>query len=347
MRKIFSILAAFVVLTWVSCNNDTSETNGNTRYIDEIFTFEKTSNIEFAEAESLIWVQPYSITSQNITYSKDLDFDLYQPEGDTATDRPLIIMAFGGAFVVGTKIQPELVSFCESMAKRGYVVASIDYRLGFNVFDDDTAVRAVYRGAQDVISAILYFKGNAAQYGIDPDKIFVGGNSAGSISAIHAAYGEASERSGNDLFSSTYDVNGWPDLGEPTEGNTASGLNYLASGDYNVAGIVNLWGAIGDLDLINDAQHEPMISFYGDADGIVSPYSGAPFEETLSNLPGVSGIVTFPVLHGSVPMHDQLNSLGIYNEIHNFAGEGHEPWRDENQAIEINDKTAEFLHSLL
>lgn len=347
MQKIFSLLSIVIVLSWVSCSNDTSNNTGNTRYLDEIFSFEKTSNINYAESESLVWLQPYSVSSQNVTYTKNLDFDLYQPEGDTATDRPMIIMAFGGAYVVGTKSQAELVNFCESMAKRGYVVASIDYRLGFDVFNEETAVRAVYRGAQDVTSAILYFKGNAAQYGIDPDKIFIGGNSAGSISAIHAAYTDESERASNPLLAPSYAVNGWDDLGGIIEGNKGSGYNYDASGNYDVAGIINLWGAIGDLALINDASHEPMISFYGDDDTIVNPDSGAPFEETLSALPGVSGLVSFPVLHGAIPIHQELDNLGIYNEIHTFSGEGHEPWSNSANAIIINDDTAAFLHSLL
>ena len=45
--------------------------------------------------------------------------DVYTPDGDTYTERPLIIFAHGGSFYAGDKNNPTMVSLCESFAKRG------------------------------------------------------------------------------------------------------------------------------------------------------------------------------------------------------------------------------------
>ncbi|MCY7327486.1 MAG: carboxylesterase family protein, partial [Saprospiraceae bacterium] len=52
--------------------------------------------------------------------------------GDDDTCRPLSILMHGGAFVVGTKEDGNMVSLAQEIAARGYVVASINYRLGWH-----------------------------------------------------------------------------------------------------------------------------------------------------------------------------------------------------------------------
>ena len=66
-----------------------------------------------------------------VTYSEvnNLQLDIYQPLGDTENNRPLIILAHGGSFIAGVRTNPSMVSLGEAFAKRGYVVASISYRL--------------------------------------------------------------------------------------------------------------------------------------------------------------------------------------------------------------------------
>ena len=76
----------------------------------------------------------------NINYAgfaEDLMLDVYEPNGDTlangdsVTDRPLVLLAHGGSFIGGSKTGSDVVPLAESFAKMGYVVASINYRLGF------------------------------------------------------------------------------------------------------------------------------------------------------------------------------------------------------------------------
>ncbi|HOY14925.1 MAG TPA: hypothetical protein PLY70_17380, partial [Saprospiraceae bacterium] len=91
------------------------------------------------------------------TQNVNLSMDIFEPDGDTAAIRPLVIVCFGGGFIDGNRKYWSIRLICQSLARMGYVVASIDYRLGMNIFDQDLAARAVYRGVQDSRSAIRFF----------------------------------------------------------------------------------------------------------------------------------------------------------------------------------------------
>ena len=97
-------------------------------------------------------------TTSDITYGQNtswngasttLKMDVYQPTGDTETKRPLIIFVHGGSFIGGSKTDGDMVAFSQKFTKKGYVCASIDYRLGFFPFDSANAVKAVVRATQD------------------------------------------------------------------------------------------------------------------------------------------------------------------------------------------------------
>ncbi|OWY20930.1 hypothetical protein C7N43_12895 [Sphingobacteriales bacterium UPWRP_1] len=306
----------------------------NNRYLSQTFTVTRTENISYGNAPALIY-PPY--VSENSTYNKQLVLDLYLPDADTLTKRPAIVMAFGGAFLLGWKQQPQLVDFCNALASRGYVVASIDYRLGFNPANTNTAIRAVYRAAQDLKAAIRFLKLNAATYGIDTNYVYAGGNSAGGVSALHAAYVSEAERAASPLMNVTYTgglFNSWPNLGCVE----CSGNN-LGQPPYNISGtpdlVINLWGAIADLNFIQSPTDAPVISFHGQNDNIVLPDVGAPFSYPL-----------FPALYGSIAIAGRCNDVGVMNELHLFDA-GHEVWIDPDAAVYIQEHTAQFLYEYL
>jgi len=58
-----------------------------------------------------------------------LAMDVYTPAGDTLRTRPVIVLAFPGGFVRGSRTDDSMVFLAEQFARRGYVAASIDYRL--------------------------------------------------------------------------------------------------------------------------------------------------------------------------------------------------------------------------
>lgn len=142
-----------------------------------------------------------------------LYMDLYKPVNG-AQDRPIVILVHGGGFYGGGRKAPTIVRLADSIASRGYMVASIDYRLGFFnppgltasfgcVFfqlitgltldactypaDSAEVYRAAYRGMQDLKGAIRYLKGRAAMDSTDKNHVFIGGESAGGIVSLTAA----------------------------------------------------------------------------------------------------------------------------------------------------------------
>ena len=56
----------------------------------------------------------------------DLSMVIYTPAGDTATDRPVMLVVHGGGFVAGAL---DVAAVARAFARRGYVAAAIDYRL--------------------------------------------------------------------------------------------------------------------------------------------------------------------------------------------------------------------------
>ena len=104
-----------------------------------------------------------------------------------------MIFAFGGSFTAGVRQSPDLVQICDYFAARGYVCASIDYRLGVpNGNGNDTNMfAALIRGVQDMKAAVRYFYKDAYtanRFRIDTNQIFIGGVSAGGFIALDYAY---------------------------------------------------------------------------------------------------------------------------------------------------------------
>lgn len=119
----------------------------------------------------------------------ELRLDLYTPRGDTATDRPVFVFAHGGYFFTGDK--STTVTWAQRMAQRGYVAASINYRLGtapvLYPVDTPTEFQVVNDARADMQTAVRWFRANAASLRIDPDRIAVGGTSAGAVTALGVA----------------------------------------------------------------------------------------------------------------------------------------------------------------
>ncbi len=162
---------------------------------------------------------------------RPLALDLYMPEdkGGTAP-RPLLLLAFGGAFHRGSKEDDSfeaeggntaMAEYCMRFARRGYVTCSIDYRLvpedpgpgdtpvvadaariptarvdvvrgimGLPPATPEMLWRGIEAASDDMATAIAFVRAHAAQWNIDPERIAVGGFSAGGRTALNAALGE-------------------------------------------------------------------------------------------------------------------------------------------------------------
>mgnify|MGYP001185727013 FL=1 len=276
------------------------------RYRDAIFNeVTKTEDVIYGNAPDL----PFIFLFEWNTVDIDLEMDIYEPVGDTIPNRPVIIFIHSGAFFSGDNEADDMATLSIESAKRGYVAVSISYRLGLNVLSGYSGERAVYRGVQDASAAIRYLREKHVQYRIDYDKIFVWGSSAGSFIGFHLTYMDEDERP-----ESTYGGGDDPDLGcIDCEGNE---YEHNSKPD----GTISCWGAIGDLDYIDENNNIPTIMFHGTSDGVVPFESGYPF--TID--------IFLPIVFGSGLVHERLNNLNIENTIYAEEGLPHEYWGTSN-----------------
>jgi dipeptidyl aminopeptidase/acylaminoacyl peptidase len=116
-----------------------------------------------------------------------LRLDIYEPAGDTETKRPVLIWVHGGGFSGGDKASGVAPDIAPMFARRGYVVASINYRLissgcgGANIRPE--CALAAFNAQHDAQAAVRWLRANADAHRIDPTRIAMGGESAGAITA--------------------------------------------------------------------------------------------------------------------------------------------------------------------
>jgi acetyl esterase/lipase len=104
--------------------------------------------------------------------------DLYQPKG--LPKAPAIIAVHGGGWQNGSRAGYRY--WGPFLAKNGYVVLSIDYRLG--------KAGAFPGSVYDVKAAIQFVRAKAGSLGVDPDRVGLMGDSAGShLAALVALAG--------------------------------------------------------------------------------------------------------------------------------------------------------------
>ncbi len=210
---------------------------------------------------------------KNIQYGTGLDtggrkvalmLDLYYPKSATSLNNfPLVVMIHGGTFLFGDKA--DLATECSMLADSGFVVASVNYRLGwkfgFGNCDGDTSslLRGCYRGLQDINAAIRFLVAGSGAFAIDTKWIFTGGSSAGAILALNTNY--ITENTAQALLPAEHALLG------PLN-NSGNSLTET----FKISGIANMWGALSDSALINAGNAVPAISFHGTRDNTV-PYN--------------------------------------------------------------------------
>ncbi len=253
-----------------------------------------------------------------------LTMDIYQPVGDTVLFRPLIVWVHGGSFLSGTKNDVDVVALANHFAKRGYVCASINYRLGIPFpMNEESATKAVYRATQDMKAAIRYFRKDATttnDYKIDPELIFGGGSSAGAFTALHLAYlNEISEIPA--VIDTTLMGNIEGESGNPGYSST-------------VNAVINLCGALGHKTYMVPGD-VPLVSMHGTDDQTV-PYA----TDTIVLL----GLFPIMEVDGSFSIHQYANTIAVVNEMYTYYGSGHVPFVSSAAYM---DTTVRFVSNFL
>lgn len=237
-----------------------------------------------------------------------LRMDVYYPNLgiDTATKRPFFLLFHGGGFVSGDKQSGDIKDLCIHLARRGFVCATVNYRLGFD-FSEYEQYKARYRAIQDGHAAMRHIVNNANALRIDTNWLFVGGQSAGSLLALGMVYADDAELDSISLLYNSTSIS--------TElGNLNASGNAL-SNTYQIKGVFNNWGAIAKNE-IDANEMIPTISFHGALDTVVLIDADTSFLHY--------------TLYGSKSIHDTLLYHPICTELNVDLLGGHGIFRNES-----------------
>lgn len=308
MKKITLLLSCLIAGTLVA-----QSPCATGRYATDVFSnFTTTSDITYGQN-----------TSWNGS-STTLKLDVYQPTGDTETNRPLIILVHGGSFIGGSKTDGDMVTFSQKFAKKGYVCASIDYRLGFFPFDSANAVKAVVRATQDLRAAIRFFykdKQTTNTYKIDTNHIFIGGSSAGAITALHVGY-----------LDNECEISDYLNAATITQLGGLEGSSGNPGYSTTVHGILNGCGALARYSWL-EAGDVPVASVHGTNDGTVKYNRGV-----------VNPGTPLMYLDGSRMIHERACAVGVENQFYTFLGAPHVPYAGNAAYM---DTTVNFFRDFL
>lgn len=116
--------------------------------------------------------------------------DIYEPQGDTVSLRPVVFLIHGGAHSdkpFTNRKSPDIVALANDLAKRGYVVISPEYRLIQDVISPleyKTYYKALFHSLFDIQDAMCFFANgvqNGNRFRIDLNRAFMGGVSSGAV----------------------------------------------------------------------------------------------------------------------------------------------------------------------
>ncbi len=321
MKYLYTLLFAFCILT--SAIHAQSPNCDGQRYIEPIFN-------NLIETFDVKYGENISVTGQTV----ELFVDVFEPEESDVNARPLVLLLHGGAFVTGDK--SSMHNICRDFASRGYVAASMSYRLFDGPLiplpDSLALIEVVVQSVEDAFGAMRFFINDTQTddiFGINPEMIFIGGVSAGGITSIHAAYMDE-----NDDVPAFMSQHIDPDFGLPGASNEFTDIT------PEVQGVLNYSGAIYNVSWM-DENDEPIFSVHDDQDNVV-PY-GVGFATPFFGIPIVS-------LQGSEIVHGKAQELGIPSELTTIENSlGHVSYFNNLSsaiAIEVLDNSSVFLEGI-
>jgi pimeloyl-ACP methyl ester carboxylesterase len=238
--------------------------------------------------------------------------DIYSP-GNDGKRRPALLFVHGGGFFFGDKnnlLQEELTA---DLIDRGLVVASMNYRLGTGLRKFDDLKKAIYCGVQDVRAALRYLTYYADHLGIDAERIYLSGSSAGGIIALTAAFMDEDE-----IFECCNKRKFKKQFGGLDE--SGNGLDCT----FRIAGVVSLWGGLTDLSMIDGRNNMPALLFHGTEDNILYNDRGTPFQDYV-DFKLAEKFFGSEVLYGSYAVSKRMSEQNMPVKYVPFEGYGHAP----------------------
>lgn len=266
-----------------------------TRYVDTVFdsTTVKTYN--------------YSVRNKDT-----LKLDIYEPVNDSINKRPLMVLVHAGGFTSGERNTNSLVYIAENIAKKGYVVASIDYRLykarAWNCsLPAKNKIKVYSNAAEDLLNALSYLVNYKESFNIDDTKIILFGASAGAQTALNIVYNRDFLIKSSDAYKS-----------------------------IKPAAIISISGAILEANLITKENAIPTVLYHGVNDKVV-PYNTSAHQSCLPTTRG------FLLISGSKTIAEKLENNNTSYLLYSYQNKGHNifnlPNDDLYQAFVFLNKT--------
>jgi predicted esterase len=255
-----------------------------------------------------------NVSSKTYTYAiknvDSLQLDIYQPINDDLKVRPLFVIIHGGGFTTGARNDKSLISLAKQIAKKGFVVASVDYRLlnkhtAFNCkIPINDALKGYKKASEDVLEAIGYLLKD--KFRIDASKIILFGTSAGAETLLNITYNKVLLNKGSKNFK-----------------------------NISIAGVISISGAILNSKSINKSNAIPGVFYHGTNDKVIPYYQGAhhycsPLDQG------------YFVMDGSLKIVEKLESLNTSFMFYGYKNKGHDifnlPTKDFKDAFVFLNK---------
>ena len=151
----------------------------------------------------------------------ELSMTIYRPAGDHVRRRPTIVWMHGGWFSGGAPSQ--MHAYAMASARRGYVAASLEYRLRPEMATTDypQLYAAMVDAYEDATAGVAWLRAHARRLRIDPSAISAGGWSAGAVTASNLAYYPGQRGPAGSPVAAAVPIAGWfvrPDQPLPIAG---------------------------------------------------------------------------------------------------------------------------------
>jgi len=270
--------------------------------------------VSIAKSQTAYTTSQFATDSlMNVVYGTAVDYagntdtlllDIYKPVDDSNCLRPVIVLVHGGAWVGGSKEDYDLVYLTRQLAKKGWVVANINYRLGTHkatnytmyalcntsisepcgyICDSAEVYRANFRAMQDAKGAIRFMKSRHFIDSSDVNNVFIAGESAGGFISLAAAFTDKlSEKSlscyaianapAPDPDLATYGcIPSALSLSRPDLGSIDGSL-HLGVYDAKVKGVGSVFGGVFDLNMFQQTADTPCVYMFHQGSDVVVNY---------------------------------------------------------------------------
>lgn len=321
-------LITFLILCVLTFNISLAQNN---RYVDEVFdSVTVTRDVQYATNMSVVLsavgLGPTLPTGAH-PLAPPLAFDFYEPKGDSLTERPLLVYLHTGTFApiilnnnpTGSRNDYATSTMCERFAKRGYAVANVEYRLGWNggaggslAANSISLITAVYRAIQDTKAAVRFFyrdaKDSSNSYKIDTNKIaLVGQGSGGWVALGYASVNDTSDirlpkflSPQGDMLIDLDTIGDWDGYGGHPSQNMENNAGYSSK----IQMVCSMGGGMGALDWLSQGE-VPIAAVHSHTDGVAIYTTG---DVNVTTAQGLIPITT--EISGSYDVITKANMLG-------------------------------------